>query len=159
MTQNGYACARMRSHPGTLSFHDLQRRFDRAATGFDDVDFVHRTTSNGLIDRLEPMTIDAEKILDLGGATGSASRQLCKRVRPSRVIVLDASREMLRIAKQKRSWFSRVSLLQANAMALPLQTGCVDVVFSNMLLPWVDDLRRVRTPFQKEAGGSGTRRR
>ena len=85
--------------------------------------------------------IDAKKILDLGGATGTASRQLCKRFRRSRVIVLDASREMLRIAEQKRSWFSRVSLLQGNALALPLQTGCVDLVFSNLLLPWIDDLQ------------------
>lgn len=135
----------MSSKPGTLKLRDVQRRFDRAATSFDDVDFVHRATSNGLIDRLEPMTIEVKRILDLGGATGSASRELRSRFKRSCIIVLDASREMLSAAERKRSWFSRVSMLQANAMALPLQTGCVDLVFSNLLLPWIDDLQAVFT--------------
>ena len=131
----------MSTRPDRLNFRDLQRRFDRAATSFDGVDFVHRATSAGLIERLGPMVIDVKKILDLGAATGAASRQLCKRFKRSRVIVFDASREMLRVAERKRSWFSRVSPLQGNAMALPLRTGCVDLIFSNLLLPWIDDLQ------------------
>lgn len=131
----------MNSQPRTLDFRHLQRRFDRAASTFDGVDFVHRKTAAGLMDRLGPMLIDAKRILDLGGATGSASRDLGKRFRRSSVIVLDASHEMLRKAGKKRSWFSRVSTLRGNAMALPLQTGCVDLVFSNLLLPWIDDLQ------------------
>ena len=132
--------AGMNSRPGTINFHDMRRRFDRAAASFDGVDFVHRQTSDGLMDRLGPMVIDAKWILDLGGATGSASRPLCKRFRRSRVVVLDVSHEMLRAARRKQSWFSRVSTLQGDAMALPLQTGCIDLAFSNLLLPWIDDL-------------------
>ncbi len=131
----------MSRQPDTLDFRDMQRRFNRAATSFDDVDFVHRAACDSLIDRLEPMVIDVRRILDLGGATGSASRQLCKRFKRSRVIVLDASHEMLRAAERKRSWFSRVSTLQADALALPLQAGCVDLTFSNLLLPWIGDLQ------------------
>jgi len=131
----------MNSQPGTLNFRHLQRRFDRAASTFDGVDFVHRKTADALMDRLGPMLIDVKRILDLGGATGSASRDLCKRFGRSSVIVLDASHEMLRKAGKKRSWFSRVSTLRGDAMALPLQTGCVDLVFSNLLLPWIDDLQ------------------
>lgn len=130
----------MKPQPGTLNFQDLQRRFDRAAVSFDSVDFVHRQTEKGLLDRLEPMIIKAKRILDLGGATGSASRSLCKRYKRSRVIVLDASHEMLRQAQKKRSWFSKTAVLQGNATAVPLQTGSVDLVFSNLLLPWIDDL-------------------
>ena len=131
----------MSKRPGTLSFHDVQRRFDKAAAGFDDVDFVHRKTADGLMDRLKPVIIDAKYILDLGGATGSASRHLSKRFKRSRVVVLDASWEMLQAANRKRTWFSRVTMLQGDAMAVPLQTGCVDLVFSNLLLPWLDDLQ------------------
>jgi malonyl-CoA O-methyltransferase len=135
----------MNSLPGTLNFRHVQRRFDRAARSFDGVDFVHRTTSDGLIDRLEPMTIDAKKILDLGAATGATIRELRKRFKRSHVIVLDASREMLRTAARKQPWFSRVSILQGNATALPLRTGSVDLVFSNLLLPWIDERRGMFT--------------
>jgi malonyl-CoA O-methyltransferase len=36
-----------------------------------------------------------------------------------------------------------VSELQADAVALPLQPGSIDLVFANMLLPWIDDLGRL----------------
>ena len=97
------------------------------------------------MDRLDPIVIDAESILDLGGATGSASRALSKRFRRSRVVVLDASHAMLREARSKRSWFSRVSTLQGDATALPLQAGSVSLVFSNLLIPWIDDLQALFT--------------
>lgn len=133
----------MTSRPGTINFKNMRRRCDRAAASFDRVAFVHRETCDGLMDRLSPMVIDAKRVLDLGGATGSASRQLCKRFRRSRVIVLDASLEMLRAAERKQRWFSRVSTLQGNAMALPLREGCIDLAFSNLLLPWIEDLQAV----------------
>ena len=107
--------AAMKSQPGTLNFRDLQRRFDRAAASFDGVDFVHRKTADGLMDRLDPMLIDAKWILDLGSATGSAGHQLCRRFKRGRVIVLDTSHEMLQQARKKQTWFSRVFGLQANA--------------------------------------------
>ena len=95
--------------------------------------------------RLEPMRIDIKRILDIGGATGSASRDLCGRFKRSRVIVLDASHEMLRTTRGKQSWFSRVSAMQGNATALPVQTGRVDLVFANLVLPWIDDVQAMFT--------------
>ena len=133
----------MSSQPRTINFQEMQRRFDHAAATFDGVDFVHRETCDELMDRLSPMVVDIKRILDLGSATGSASRPLCKRFKRSHVIVLDASHEMLRAAEKKQSWFSRVSTLQGNVLALPLQTACVDLAFSNLLLPWIDDLQAV----------------
>jgi malonyl-CoA O-methyltransferase len=91
------------------------------------------------------MLIDAKWILDLGSATGSAGHQLRRRFKRGRVIVLDTSHEMLQQARKKQTWFSRVFGLQANALALPLQTGSVDLVFSNLLLPWIDDVRTMFT--------------
>ncbi|MFQ6004040.1 MAG: methyltransferase domain-containing protein [Woeseia sp.] len=96
-------------------------------------------TADGLMRRLAPMLIDARWILDLGAATGSAARSLCRRFKRSRVIAFDASREMLRQATKKQTWFSRLSVLQGNAMTLPLKSGSVDLVFSNLLLPWIDE--------------------
>jgi malonyl-CoA O-methyltransferase len=118
----------------------MRRRFDGAAASFDEVDFIHRKSADGIMERLAPMVIEAKSILDLGGGTGSAGSDLCKRFRRSRVIVLDASHQMLRIAARKRSWFSRVSVLQGDATALPLQSASVDLVYANLLLPWVNDL-------------------
>ena len=122
-----------------LNLRDVRRRFDRAAPGFDAVDFVHSTTREGLLTRLSPMLIDARTIVDLGCATGTASRGLSRQFRRAHIISIDLSQQMLRQAQHKRSFFGRRSMLQANATALPLAGQSVDVVFANLLLPWISD--------------------
>lgn len=122
-----------------LNLQHVRRRFDRAADGFDDIDFVHATTRDGLFERLQPVTVEATTVLDLGAATGSATRRLARRFRGARIISVDLSHRMLEVARGKRRWFARQSLLQAQAAALPLADGSIDVVYSNMMLPWVDN--------------------
>jgi len=127
------------AHNPTLRTRDVRRRFDRAASNFDEFDFVHRVTRDGLLDRLRPMLVDATTILDLGCATGAAYRPLRQRFPRARIIGIDLSSGMLQRAAQRRSWLSKYALLQADATALPLADHSIDVVFCNQLLPWVDD--------------------
>ena len=86
-----------------LDLRDVRRRFDRAASGFDAIDFVHSATREGLLTRLAPMLIDAKTIVDLGCATGAASRTLSKQFRRAHIISIDLSQQMLRQAQRKRS--------------------------------------------------------
>lgn len=123
-----------------LRRRDVVRRFERAAPAFDGNDFVHRQTFEGLIERMQPMQLKTKRILDLGSATGTGSRQLAKMFRRCHVTSLDVSGAMLSCARRQRSRLARISELRADAMKLPLKTGSVDLVFANMLLPWIDDL-------------------
>jgi len=126
-----------------LNTEDVQRRFDRAASHFDSVDFVHSVTRDGLLARLRPIVIEAKTVIDLGSATGSGSRLLTRRFRGAHVIAADLSRNMLEQAQKKKSWFARTSAVQANAALLPFADQSIDVVFANLLLPWIDDPARV----------------
>jgi len=123
----------------TLRSADVRRRFDRAADQFDDADFVHRVTRDGLFARIRPMSVDAKIVVDLGSATGSAGRLLEKRFRGARVVAVDLSAGMLGKLRRKRSWFSKIAAVQGDARALPLADASVDVVFANLLLPWIDE--------------------
>ncbi len=118
---------------------DVRRRFDRAATHFDEFDFVHTVGRNGLLARLDSMALDAKVIVDLGCATGSACPSLLRRFRRARIIAIDLSLPMLERAKAKRPRFAKLSAIQANAVSLPLADQSVDIVFANMLLPWVPE--------------------
>ena len=122
-----------------LNINDVRRRFDRAAHRFDAVDFVHAATRTGLLARLEPMTIEASTIIDLGSATGSGSRLLERRFRRARVIATDLSHNMLLRSRKNQPWFSRRAFVQANAAALPFIDQSIDLVFANLLLPWMSD--------------------
>jgi len=128
----------LNSHP-TLNIADVRRRFDRAAKGFDDADFVHTVTRDGLFARLAPVVIDASVVVDLGCATGSATRTLTRRFHGASVVAVDLSLPMLKHCRSKQGWFSRTSVLQADASMLPFADQSVDVVFANLLLPWLND--------------------
>ena len=122
-----------------LNAKHIRRRFERAATSFDQADFVHAATREGLLSRLAPLLVDAETVVDLGAATGAANRSLSKRFKGAHLISIDLAHGMLGRARSKKSWLSKTSFAQADATALPLANGSVDVVFCNMLLPWFDD--------------------
>lgn len=126
--------------PGALDLQAVRRRFDRAAGAFDDADFAHRAAADGLFERMLPMRLQPDRILDLGSATGKASRELARRFRGSRILSLDVSAAMLRAAGSFRSRFSRIRELQADAARIPLAASSVDLVFANLLLPWIPDV-------------------
>ncbi len=122
-----------------LNRKHIRRRFERAATDFDSADFVHATTREGLLWRLLPLLVDARTVVDLGSATGAANRNLEKRFKGAHVISIDIAHAMLERARSKKSWLSKNAFIQADASLLPLPNESVDVIFSNLLLPWFDD--------------------
>lgn len=122
-----------------LNTKHIRQRFERAADRFDEADFVHATTREGLLSRLDPLLIEAKTVVDLGAATGTANRSLAKRFRAAHVISVDLARNMLMQARAKKSWLSKTSFVQADARALPFPDESIDVIFSNLLLPWLGE--------------------
>lgn len=114
-----------------------RRQFDAAAATFDKADFAIAATRDGLLARLEPITIDAATVVDLGSATGSAGRLLERRFKRAHVVAVDLSHSMLAKARAKKRWLSKSSYAQAEAAALPFADHSVDVIFANQLLPWI----------------------
>lgn len=125
--------------PPVFRDRDLRRRFDRAAGAFNNFDFVHTVTRDGLLSRLEPMLVEATTVVDLACATGAACKPLAQRFPGAHIIALDSSASMLQQAARRQPWFRKYSLIQADARAIPLSDHSVDVFFCNQLLPWTDD--------------------
>ena len=122
-----------------LRLRDIRRRFDRAAAGFDDVDFVHAVTRDGLLSRLDPVQLRPRNILDLGSATGGTGQDLRKRFGRAHVVSLDLSHAMLGQARRRKRRFSRASYVQADAHRLPFADATFELVVANQLLPWIHD--------------------
>ena len=118
---------------------DAQRRADAAAATFDDADFVHAHARDALLQRLAPILVEAAFVVDLGTATGAGYRPLARRFPAARVIGVDLSRNMLSAARAKQRWRAKGRFIQAEATRLPFATRSIDVVFSNLLLPWLGD--------------------
>ena len=130
----------MERPPQALNPRHVQRRFDRAAGTFERADYVHRHAFGGLLERLDPLRISPDWILDLGAATGTGSRALGKRYRKARIVSGDLSTAMLRRARDARGFLSKAREVRMDARQLPLLDGSIDLVVANLLLPWIDDL-------------------
>lgn len=119
-----------------LRLRDIRRRFDHAAAGFHNADFVHAVTRDGLFRRLQPLLLKPETILDLGSATGAMGRLLRKRFKRAHIVSLDLSHAMLERGRRDRPWFSRSSFVQGDAHQLPFTDASFDMVIANQVLPW-----------------------
>ncbi len=131
----------------------IARAFERASAVYDAHAVLAATAREEMLRRLELLAFRPAIALDLGAGTGHAARALKARWPSARVLALDLAPGMLREAARRRSWRRRFELVQADAARLPFPTGSVDLVFSNLLLPWSVDLdaqllelRRVLTP-------------
>jgi malonyl-CoA O-methyltransferase len=135
-----------------LNFRWARRSFDRAARTYDAAAVLHAQVRNSLLQRLEFTTLAPRAVLDAGAGTGHASRALRRRYPKALVIALDASSGMLHMAARQQSWLRPFVRVCADAHALPLGDGSVDLIVSNLMLHWCNpdavfaEFRRVLAP-------------
>ena len=130
--------------PSLLDQRQVRRGFDRAAAGFDAAAALPgevRARLLGSLDYLDD-TVPAV-VLDLGSGTGDAAAAMKKRWPKSQVLALDLSLPMLRQSRGQAGWWRPFTRLCADARALPLADGSVDLVFANLSLAWMEDLPAV----------------
>jgi malonyl-CoA O-methyltransferase len=136
-----------------LDSRALARAFDRASASYDAAAQLQAATRDELLERLQYFRVEPGVILDLGAGTGAGSETLRRRFPHARVIAVDVAPAMLRAAGKRQRWWRRFERICADALALPLATGCIDLVFSNLMLQWCDrpgavfaEIRRVLSP-------------
>jgi malonyl-CoA O-methyltransferase len=133
----------------------LARSFDRAAPHYDAVATLQQEVRKELLSRLDFFALAPRWILDLGTGTGGGACGLRRRFPRARVLALDIAPGMLRaVPRRPWPWASpRIERLCADACALPLADGCIELAFSNLMLQWCDrpevvlrELARVLVP-------------
>ncbi len=114
--------------------------FNKAAHTYEQYAILQKEVNRRLLQNLTFIKIKPSIILDLGCSTGYATRMLQKQYRGTQIIGVDLAKDMLRLAQDKKGWFSRQHFLCADAQALPLKDASVDLIFSNLTLQWCPDL-------------------
>jgi malonyl-CoA O-methyltransferase len=117
----------------------VRRSFDRVSETFTDCAQVHAEIRARLFERLEPVRLEPRVIVDLGAAHGAGAKALGARYRAARIVAIDLSPAMLRCAARNQRLFRRFARVAADAQRLPLVTGSVDLLFSNLMLQWCHD--------------------
>jgi malonyl-CoA O-methyltransferase len=143
----------------------VRRAFSRAAHHYDDAAALQREVGARLLESLDYFDERAQReaqggkprspqvVLDVGCGPGHATAEMQKRWPKALVIALDLALPMLQESKRNaggwRPFKQRPQPLCADARALPLADGSVDVLFSNLCLQWVEDLPAVFAGFRR----------
>ena len=138
----------------------VKRAFSRAAPRYEAAAALQREVEARLLESLDYLDDPAlgrtppKVVVDLGTGPGHAAQAMQRRWPRARVIAIDLALPMLRSVPQASRWrlpgaprpMERVC---ADARALPLAEGSVDVLFSNLCLQWVQDLPTVFAGFRR----------
>ncbi len=114
--------------------------FSRAAPHYDEVAELQREIGRRMLQRLSYIRHRPEVVLDVGAGTGEATLALKKHYRKARTIALDFALPMLHRARRRGGWLGRPVCLCGDAEQLPLADQSVDMIFSNAVLQWCNDL-------------------
>jgi malonyl-CoA O-methyltransferase len=136
-----------------LSAQAVRRAFDAASGDYGAAAGVPREIRARLLERLDLVRLAPAAALDLGAGDGEGARALKDRYPGAQVLALDLSEKMLERAARRRRFWRRFERVLGDAQRLPLRSGSVDLVFSNLMLEWCADpdavfgeVRRVLSP-------------
>jgi malonyl-CoA O-methyltransferase len=142
----------------------VRRAFSRSAASYDAAAQLQHAVEARLLESLDYLDDPAlqraapRRVLDLGCGTGRASVAMQKRWPKAQVVSLDLALPMLQQARaasgRRTGWLanpfaSRPAQVCADARALPLADGSVDVLFSNLCVQWVEDLDALFAGFRR----------
>ncbi len=137
----------------------VRRAFARSAASYESAAALQREVESRLLESLdyyENRSNDRaapQVLLDVGCGPARAAATMQQRWPRAQVIAIDLALPMLHAAgahvggwRPLRRAFHRIC---ADAAALPIAEGSVDVLFSNLCLQWIDDLPALFAGFRR----------
>lgn len=129
----------MSGKPFRLDRRAVERSFNRASSQAASAERWPAKIAEELLERLQFFRLEPRVIVDLGCGAGLAAAQLRRRYPRARVVAVDFALMMVRAARRRQRFWRRYDCVCADARSLPLAAQSVDLVFSNLMLPWCDD--------------------
>jgi malonyl-CoA O-methyltransferase len=143
----------MNSERDTIDPAAVARSFGAASRSYDAAAWLQTAVRNELLSRLDLPDVAPRAVLDLGTGTGLAAIELKRRFRRAQVTAADIAAPMLEVARSRSRFWRRIRCVEADARALPFEAASFDVVFTSLMLQWLQppdvalrEIRRVLRP-------------
>ena len=147
----------------------VRRAFERAAATYDAAAVLQREVGQRMAERLGIVRLTPAVVLDAGCGTGEALGELRARYPRARLVGLDLAHAMTFAARRRvaaaqagvRSLPGRLLdavgatgrerplLVCGDICRMPIKPRCVDLVWSNLALQWVDELPPALAEFHR----------
>lgn len=135
----------------------IQQKLNQNFRKFVKLDFIYNEISKRMVERLEYIKLQPKTILDIGSGLAIDSKALNALYTKSKVIELDLAINFLKLrlpkAKLKLANLFTLSklpsLICADALDLPLQNSSIDLVWSNLTLPYIQDINTFLTEIRR----------
>ena len=134
--------------PQFVDRRQVRQSFARVAAKYDAGDFFAREIDRRMQERLDYVRVEPRRVLDLGCSRGASLAALTARYPNAQQLALDLAPEMLTGLRQARPAWQRwigagatsgAMPLVADAAQLPLLSRSTDLIWSNLLLHWLED--------------------
>ena len=162
------------AHVVSVNRQHIKKHFSHAAPSYDDAAILQKTVAERVDERLELTTIETQTILDLGAGTGLLTEKVIARYPKAQIFAVDLSVSMLKqaeprfktvrfpqLGKSFNQWLQNCKLtkpfvsksaataINADVYQLPFADSSVDLIVSNLMLQWCDDLDAVFAEFRR----------
>jgi malonyl-CoA O-methyltransferase len=131
-------------NPYTLDINHAREAFSTAASVYDSAAVLQREVAERMIERLDLVRLQPKRMLDLGCGTGHVTRLLRQRYPEADIVSVDMAFGMAAYAQANYS-----NALCADTNHLPFQDQSIDLIVSNLMLHWCNDLGGVTREWRR----------
>jgi len=115
-------------------------KYDWDASTYDNISNVIESWGLDLIERLNLK--GNEIVLDAGCGSGRLTKIISTKLPKGKVFSVDLDSSMIKLANERLGKISNVKFIQSNICDIELQDK-IDVIFSNAVLHWISNHRKV----------------
>ncbi|MGQ0748930.1 MAG: malonyl-ACP O-methyltransferase BioC [Betaproteobacteria bacterium] len=138
----------------------LRQAFERAAATYDAAAVLQNEVCTRMLARLEYIKLQPTSILDAGSGTGNAHAGLSRRYPRVKLVALDIALAMLdrgrrRLPRWKRIFGQTALPVCGDMERLPFGEAAFGMLWSNLALQWVNDLRAALTEMRRVLAPGG----
>lgn len=130
----------------------IRKAFSDSATQYEVLTGLQHEIGRDLIKRVQQRE-DCRRILDVGMGTGRMTNRLSFFFPEAKVVGIDFAPGMVAAAQAKYSGFG---MLLADALHLPFLEDAFDIVVSNLVYQWADDLPKAFSEAHRVTKPGGT---
>ncbi|MCE2705958.1 MAG: methyltransferase domain-containing protein [Proteobacteria bacterium] len=123
----------------------ITNKLNQQALNIKSLDFIFNETAKRMSERLDYIKIQPQTILDIGSGLNIDANYLQQRFPRANLYKLDIAINVIKEYKSKLNFIKKIFYnnsqnICANAISLPIQSQTMDLVWSNLTLPYITDL-------------------